>query len=286
MKVSSAQRFLSRCAIPAQWLGTDATYDRGGQIDQRRWEPSSLYGYGAQSVWTLAPADTVLGEYTLHAGQEQMLGRFDMVKPNPYVSRQQCCVRVSADGTCSVISLGKAQTYVITESERAPPGEMIDHTIFMGQDRAQVLRTLVLRTGQEHILQDRDQIVFRTAKFTAYAQWAGNDQQYSQDGWLMGVDDASGQTYHYHPQTNQFQWEPPQGANMPPVPGWLTGIDEASGQTYYYHEQTGHYQWDPPQLESVPPTSGWIAGIDEASGQTYYYHEHTGEYQWERPSSA
>ena len=29
--------------------------------------------------------------------------------------------------------------------------------------------------------------------------------------------------------------------------GWVTGVDEASGQTYYYNEQTGQSQWDPPQ---------------------------------------
>lgn len=29
--------------------------------------------------------------------------------------------------------------------------------------------------------------------------------------------------------------------------GWITGVDEASGLTYYYNEQTGQLQWDPPQ---------------------------------------
>jgi hypothetical protein len=29
--------------------------------------------------------------------------------------------------------------------------------------------------------------------------------------------------------------------------GWSSGVDQQSGQTYYYHEQTGQSQWDPPR---------------------------------------
>jgi hypothetical protein len=32
--------------------------------------------------------------------------------------------------------------------------------------------------------------------------------------------------------------------------GWITGVDPSSGQTYYYHEQTGQSQWEPPQQPS------------------------------------
>ena len=32
--------------------------------------------------------------------------------------------------------------------------------------------------------------------------------------------------------------------------GWVTGVDEASGQTYYYNEQTGQSQWEPPEAAS------------------------------------
>eukprot|EP00966_Prymnesium_polylepis_P198658 4604504-Prymnesium_polylepis.2 len=30
--------------------------------------------------------------------------------------------------------------------------------------------------------------------------------------------------------------------------GWVAGVDDASGQTYYFHEQTGQSQWETPQV--------------------------------------
>ena len=261
---------------------TGATYYYNEQTGVSQWEPPAVgldqslveecqaataLGYNAQAgtqvVWILAPSDTVLHEYAVRNGEEQVLGRNDMVKPNPYVSREQCLLRVADDGTASVVAKGKAQVYIFTESEKAPPGDMLDHTVVFGEgDSTQVLRTVVLRTGQAHAIKDGDQIVFRQAKYTAYAQ------QDFQNGWVTGVDEASGQAYYYNQQTGQYQWEPPQahaqavaGAAAATAqyaaqhtsaaqlaPGWVTGVDEATSATYYYHEQTGVSQWEPPQF--------------------------------------
>jgi len=210
------------------------------QTGQSQWE-SPFSGNAAQFTWVLAPSDTVLDEYIVRSGETQVLGRADMVKPNPYVSREQCLVQVAADGTASVVSMGKAQTYVFTECERPPPGEMIDHTVVLGMHRTVVLRTVVLRTGQTHVLQDRDQIVFRQAKFTVYAMQSGYGQQDAANGWVTGADEARGEMF-YNEQTGQqeqHQWEQL-------APGWVTGVDEASGQMFYYNEHTGQSQWEPP----------------------------------------
>jgi len=194
--------------------------------------------YGVQVAWILAPSDTVLHEYSVRNGEEQTLGRFDMASQDLYVSRAQCRVRVAADGTASVVSLGKPPTYVFTESERPPPGDMLDHTVVLGEGEARILTTVVLRAGQEHTLQDCDQIAYRQARFTAY-------QRAAQGGWVARVDEASGQWYYYNEYTGASQWEqPPAAAQLPP--GWVAGIDEASGRTYYYDERTGASQWECP----------------------------------------
>ena len=86
--------------------------------------------------------------------------------------------------------------------------------------------------------------------------------------------------------------------------GWVTGVDEASGQTYYYNAESGETRWDPPRnlpirVRSNQPSpagvaphsliapqallTGWDMGVDEETGQTYYYHHSTGQSQFEPP---
>jgi protein phosphatase PTC7 len=48
--------------------------------------------------------------YTIGAGEEQVLGRYDMASQNPYVSRQQCIVRTATNGTATLVSIGKKPT--------------------------------------------------------------------------------------------------------------------------------------------------------------------------------
>lgn len=115
-------------------------YYHNEQTGQSQWEPPHQ-GYDVQAQWIVAPTDGVLKEYTLRHGQEQILGRFDMVQQNPYVSRAQCLVQVAPDGTASVVSIGKPTTKVLTQ----------------GSD-AWSRRTVALEKHQTHILRDGDQI--------------------------------------------------------------------------------------------------------------------------------
>ena len=147
------------------------TYYINEQTGHSQWEPPQAampYGYGspheghnarhasAQVIWWLAPASGVLNEYIVRNGEEQVLGRYDMVEQNPYVSRAQCLVRVAADGTASVLSIGKAQTFIV----KGPRS------------------FLVLRKDQTHVLKHGEQIALRKdprsgsmlAVFTVYAQ--------------------------------------------------------------------------------------------------------------------
>ena len=89
--------------------------DRG----ESSWDPpqqgfGAQQGYGAQVVWNLMP---VSGAYqpapgSVGNGQEQVLGRYDMVEQSVYVSREQCAVQVAADGSAKLVSLGKPPTLV------------------------------------------------------------------------------------------------------------------------------------------------------------------------------
>ena len=74
-------------------------------------------------------------EYTVRNGHEQVLGRYDMITQNPYISRAQCLMRV-VDGAASLVSLGKDPTAL-----RAPGGKWSN-----------------LRKGQAHILADGEEI--------------------------------------------------------------------------------------------------------------------------------
>ena len=81
-------------------------------------------GYGTQSIWRVYPVSGVTGHtaftgskekygvlpYTLCAGDEFSLGRWNMIQPSVYVSRVQCVVQALADGTAGVVSRGKPAT--------------------------------------------------------------------------------------------------------------------------------------------------------------------------------
>lgn len=250
-----------------------ATYYFNEHTGESQWEPPAAtttphQGYGTQLSWILAPSETVLNEYHISPGDVVELGRADMVKPNPYVSRAQCIVHVAPDGTATVESVGKSQTYIFTESEKAPPGEMIDHTVVFGQEKAHVLRTEVLRTGQKHVLQDRDQIVFRQAKFTVYALQPGYEQQFvaQQGGYQLGGMQQNG-FEHGGMQQQGVEWGSVQQGGPQhhdnyaqqqqlPYP-WEQLVDQ-NGAAYYHNPQTGESSWDPPQQHvGYPQQSGY-----------------------------
>jgi len=144
---------------------------------------------GAQVVWELVP---YYGAYPvsnrggldqIRNGQEQILGRYDMVQQDPYVSRAQCVVNVGADGTATLTSVGKPPTMV-----RAYDGDPWTN----------------IRKGETHVLSDGEQInvvcimsahsIRPSTIYTirCYADGTGtgtdtssDDIQYSEDGYWM-----------------------------------------------------------------------------------------------------
>ena len=93
-----------------------------GQAQQGYGQAQQGYGQAqpapqVQGAWNIFPRDGAGGvlrnDYTVVPGQQQVLGRYDMVErlgQKLSVSRQQCAVQVGADGTATVYSLGKPPT--------------------------------------------------------------------------------------------------------------------------------------------------------------------------------
>lgn len=188
------------------------------QTGQSQWEPPKV----AAGQLLLGPADGVCNEYTVRPGDEQILGRWDLVDQDPYVSRVQCVVRLAPDGTASVVSLGKPQTYILKGPRRS----------------------VILQKDETHILKDGDQIALRknhkTGSFGGlYTVYALQDD-YAQQQSAMQQGDYAQQGY-------LDQGFPQQDQHLPA--GWTVGFDQASGATYYYNEQTCQSQWEPPQQQ-------------------------------------
>ena len=151
------------------------------QTGQSQWEPPEQ-GYGAgynagggggggggggQHVWRVHPTAGVYSQYIVRSCEEQVLGRFDMIEQSVYVSRQQCLVRVAADGTATLVSIGR------------PP------TLF----RAYGAAPWYVRRQSEHVLSDGEQISLdvsypESAVFTITSD-AQYRAQYSEDGGWM-----------------------------------------------------------------------------------------------------
>ena len=114
---SRAQR-TSKLEAQAGWsTGVDAEtgatfyYNSDGAW---QWQPppaaAAQRAYGTQVLWHFQPAWGVHSSYAVRNGEEQVLGRFDMLEQKPTVSRMQCLVRVAADGSARLFSLGKRPT--------------------------------------------------------------------------------------------------------------------------------------------------------------------------------
>jgi len=148
-----------------------------------------------------------------------MLGRFDMVEQDPYVSRAQCLVQVSADGTASVTSIGKAATFIIKASG----------------DRGW-RSSVILRKNQQHLLQDGERIALKKnqvsgAMLGVFTVYAGHSHGFEQPN---------------HDAMQQQQQQQQQHGGTLKLNGWVAEIDEATGRPYYYNRQTGVAQWEPP----------------------------------------
>lgn len=194
----------------SQWDAPVAQQDYGaqqGHVDQQGYGAQQGFvdqqGYGAHILCHLVPTSGVgaRGEYVVRNGEEQVLGRFDMLQQNPYISRMHCLVRVEADGMATVTAIGKVATMV-----RSPGTAWF---------KVRKDQTHALTNGQEIAL---DPKAPENAVFTVYLQQDGNVQaagvsqqggSYGQGGWVTAIDHASGGTYFYNEQTGQSQWESP-----------------------------------------------------------------------------
>ena len=97
-------------------------YDASAQQQGYDASPQQSYGYGTQVLVSVAPSRGVClpdsqnpvspSICTVGNGEEQALGRYEMLEQSIYVSRKQCVVRVAFDGTTTLVSVGKPPTLV------------------------------------------------------------------------------------------------------------------------------------------------------------------------------
>ena len=218
--LSSAHR--TRCQLVAQdgWIaGVDeasgATYYYNELTGVSQWEApqgATSQAYGAQLLYRFVPVAGVFGEYVVRAGEEQVLGRFDMLEEKNTVSRMQCIVQVGADGTATISSLGKRPTG-LRRRHGAPwygLSREATHVLLDGEEIA-----LDMDSGESFGYQGKPY----TAVFTCHVEQAGFPQQ--------GAEPWRYEHGAYEQQTQQ------QGGGYP-------GHDPSSG---YHHQQQGGYQY-------------------------------------------
>ena len=123
-----------------------------------------------QTLVHVEPTAGVYNTYEVRNGERQVLGRWDMDCPNPYISRMQCTIDVSPDGTAAITSVGKPPSAL-----RAPDGEWYE--IRPGE-------SYVVYDGQEFSL---DCLTPETAVFTIYIMQDSSSPHYhgTQHGQLQ-----------------------------------------------------------------------------------------------------
>jgi len=165
-----------------------ATYYYNEATGKSQWGPPKVVWRVAPGHWDEPPAGHwggskqstgVASEYALRNGQTQVLGRYDMIEQSLYVSRAQCAVQVDADGTATLVSLGKSPTVL-----RGRVGGSRYPSPWFG-----------LRKEKPHVLISGEEIGLEWAKpeaafFTISceedsADAGGYEQHYSDDGEWM-----------------------------------------------------------------------------------------------------
>ena len=219
------------------------------QTGQCQWEPPQLQAASSPALWLVAPTDGVSNEYSVRNGEEQILGRFDMVEQSPYVSRMQCVVRVAADGTASVQSIGKAQTFIIKPGSTA----WSRCSVILGKDETHAL------SDGEQIALNKDQIngvmhgLFTVYEASAYQQQQGwHDLQ---QGGGYGHGQYGQQQGGYEQQQGGYQqqqggYEQQQGGYEQQQGGYEQQQDGYAQQQGGYAQQGGYQQGSdgyPPQ---------------------------------------
>lgn len=111
--------------LPFGWVsGVDEasgmTYYYNEQTGQSQWEPppgaaagAGAAGYGggqfaAAGTWQVCNAAGTC--FVVRPGEDHIIGRNDLPVPKNTISRSQCQIQVSADGTAKVMSCGKPET--------------------------------------------------------------------------------------------------------------------------------------------------------------------------------
>ena len=180
--------------LSASWTtladATGATYYYNDQTGESQWE---VPHYRAQALWHAVPTSGVYSEYAMRGGEERVLGRFDMIEQSPYVSRQQCLVRVAADGTATVLSTGKPPTLIRAHYDAPWFVLRKSRTVYDYVGNDDIWQQLLQGLDGAHVLSDGEQISLdirdpESALFTIRCQdeatglVGGYDAQYTDDG--------------------------------------------------------------------------------------------------------
>jgi hypothetical protein len=141
--------------------------------------------------------------YVVRPGGEQILSRHNMVRPKLTVSRMQCKVVVAADGTPTLVSIGRGPTLWRSKMDATWP---------CGPWKR-------LHSGEWQVLSEGDQIsldqhdpdaaVFAVGVGSAAAQQSGFDlHQYDQHQYGFGEQPTYGQPQNGYAEQQQQQYEP------------------------------------------------------------------------------
>jgi len=231
-------------------------------VDNRRAGFGGEQNFGAQTVARIKPTVGVHGEYTIKCGDDHVLGRYDMLRQNAYISRVSGLVKVENDGTTHVTAMGKLAMVV------RPPGGTWS----------------VLSMRQTHVLTDGTQISLKAnepedAIFTVYIEDENGQRAQGGNGQQNGMQQNGMQQNGM--QQNGMQQNGMQQNGMQQNGMQQNGMQQNGMQQ---NGQNGMQSGQNPFGMQNGLPNGWHTSVDEGSGQTYYYNELTGQTQWEPPS--
>lgn len=242
------------------------------QWEPPQWEPPQAPANVQTSRWMFARHEGVRTEYTLYNGEERVLGRHDTVGSNPFVSREQCVVRVAEDGTASVVSVGKAQTHVLRQAEGLSTvlhkGEscVLQHedqiclsvgtqkAIFTVYGLGATSATQAARHGapqqpgqEQHGVAVQAQAALKSAAQLAQAAFDSATAQASAALDLAAMASAAAASHGGAAQQHDAQQQHGHAAPRDLPYPWEQLVDETTGNVYYGNRQTGETSWEPPQ---------------------------------------